>query len=534
MSAVRRTAVAVVGLLVLVATASGVGPAVGASAAEASPAAPAVGAGVAQAPAAGPIRHLDQVFPSATVTKDLVYGSAVDDQGATEQLKLDLYRPAGDTATGRPAIVYVHGGGFVAGDKAQTASTSTDLARRGYVVVSIDYRLSSMDPRQPGGPITDQYIQAVLDAQHDAQAAVRWLRANAATYGIDPSRIGITGSSAGAVTALAVGYHADDPGDSGNPGYPSDVKAVVADSGAIGTTLQRPGGAPAMMLNGTADTRALYPEATASCDAATAAHLWCTLVTFPGVAHTVGGHQPALTRSLEASFFHDRLAVGPHVTAPPFPDPVSFVSRQYRDLLLRDADPAGLDHWSSLVAHGALAPADLVAEFAGSHELQGRVGAVTRSYLAYLDRPPDPSGLAYWVGRIRSGEPITSVDASLAGSPEFQQRQAGLTDARFVEDLYATVLARTPDPGGRSYWLRRLSAGTSRADVVAAFAAEPESIRRTEPDVDVTIAFVGLLGRLPTDAERSTWVADLRGGRPATELYAGILGSSEYLARITP
>jgi acetyl esterase/lipase len=61
--------------------------------------------------------------------------------------------------------------------------------------------------------------------KHDAQAAVRWLRANAATYRLDPSRIAIGGSSAGAITAMMVSYNAVDPGSSGNPGYPSDVAA---------------------------------------------------------------------------------------------------------------------------------------------------------------------------------------------------------------------------------------------------------------------------------------------------------------------
>ncbi len=486
------------------------------------------------APSPAPVRYLDIAFSQATVTKDITYGSAVDDKGVAEALKLDLYRPTGDSSTDRPAVVYVHGGGFVAGDKDQTAGWARDLAQRGYVVVSIDYRLSSMAARPPGGPITAAYIRAVLDAQHDAQAAVRWLRANAATVGIDPGRIGIEGSSAGAVTALAVAYNAVDPGDSGNPGYPSDVRVAVSDSGAVGTVLQRPGGAPVMMLNGTADPRALYSEAKASCDAATAAHLWCTLVTFPGVGHTVGAYETDRARALSASFFFDQLAVGPGATAPPFLDPVSFASRQYRDLLLRDADPAGLDHWSSGVAHRSITPAQVVEAFAASPELQGTVGAVTRSYLAYLDRPPDPSGMAYWVGQLRNGRTIGSLDDGLAGSPEFRQRQAGLTDGRFVDDLYATVLARTPDPGGRAYWVGRLGTGSTRAQVVAAFAAEPESITATSPDVDVTIATVGLLGRLPTDGERSTWVARLRAGDPATDLYATVLASPEYRSRVIP
>ena len=488
----------------------------------------------AGAPSA-PIRYLDPVFEQVTTTRDLVYGSAVNDQGKTEQLELNLYQPTGDVATDRPAVVYIHGGGFVHGDKADGGPWAVDLAKRGYVVVSINYRLATTDlGRVPGQPPPPVYIQAVTNALHDAQASVRWLRANAATYGIDPTRIGATGGSAGAVTALALAYDSTDVGDSGNPGFSSAINAAVSNSGAVGTDLQGPGGSPVLMLNGTADKLATYPEATASCDAAIAAHLWCTLVTFPGVGHTVGTYEPALTRSLTATYFYDHLGIGPRRSAPPFPDSISFVARQYRDLLQRDADPVGLDYWSSLLAHGTTSPAGLVDAFAQSSELQGTVGAITRSYLAYLGRTVDAPGLAYWVDQIRAGRTIAAVNASLGASGEFQTRQTGLSDGAFVDDLYADVLARTPDATGRGYWIGRLQAGTSRAAVVAAFAPLPESVQATAPEVAVSIGTVGLLGRLPTAAERDHWVPLLRAGTPTTAFYTSILGSAEYVARITP
>jgi poly(3-hydroxybutyrate) depolymerase len=78
------------------------------------------------------------------------------------------------------------------------------------VTTSIDYRLRS-----------GNLGQAITDAQHDAQAAVRWLRRHADQYRIDPERIAIGGTSAGAITALYVGNHAEDPGTSGNPEFRS-------------------------------------------------------------------------------------------------------------------------------------------------------------------------------------------------------------------------------------------------------------------------------------------------------------------------
>ena len=171
-----------------------------------------------------PLRYRDFVFSTADVTRDISYGEAPDLQGNPVDLELDLYQPAGDTVARRPAMVWIHGGGFTAGDKASGAAKATYFARLGYVVVSINYRLLSPDgcggDREPP-PICEQAVEA---AQHDAQAAVRWLRANASTYRIDPDRIAAAGSSAGAVTSLVVSWRPDDPGNSGNPG-PSSRRA---------------------------------------------------------------------------------------------------------------------------------------------------------------------------------------------------------------------------------------------------------------------------------------------------------------------
>src|SRR4029078_3560105 len=105
------------------------------------------------------------------------------------------------------------------------------FAKRGYVAVSMNYRLLAPDSCTGGAGISMECYVAGVAAVHDAQAAVRWLRANAAEYGIDPERIAIGGESAGGITATGVGVYAAEPGDSGNPGYPSDVQAWMSISG---------------------------------------------------------------------------------------------------------------------------------------------------------------------------------------------------------------------------------------------------------------------------------------------------------------
>src|SRR3954469_9746638 len=103
------------------------------------------GCTVPRPPGDGAVRYRDQVFSSVNTTTDLTYGSAPDADGNPVALKLDLYQPAGDTIAKRPALVWVHGGGFTMGDKGSGRGMTTFFAKLGYVAVSINYRLLSPD-----------------------------------------------------------------------------------------------------------------------------------------------------------------------------------------------------------------------------------------------------------------------------------------------------------------------------------------------------------------------------------------------------
>ena len=232
-----------------------------------------------------PLRYRDEIFPQTAVTKNVQYGSAADQFGQTQSLLLDVYAPVGDTVTARPAIVWVHGGSFKSGDKSssQIVSEATAFAKLGYVGASINYRL------YPSGCTTNYQlatcVQEMTDAQHDAQAAVRFLRANAATYGVDPTRIAIKGVSAGAITALHVGFNSDDPGTSGSPEFPSTVRAAVSVSGAKKLGTANAGDAASLLLHGTLDTVVPYQWAVDTYNEATAAELTTYLTSFDGAGH---------------------------------------------------------------------------------------------------------------------------------------------------------------------------------------------------------------------------------------------------------
>lgn len=154
------------------------------------------------------------------VEKDITYGMA----GETA-LKLDLARPEGEGPF--PAIVFIHGGGWSQGSRQGYQSQIQEAARRGYVAVTITYRLMKFDEAKKETTTAEQPFPAQI---HDAKAAIRWLRSQAEHYHVDPNRIGVTGASAGGHLSLLVGL--TDPeskleGESGHPDESSRVQAVV-------------------------------------------------------------------------------------------------------------------------------------------------------------------------------------------------------------------------------------------------------------------------------------------------------------------
>jgi carboxylesterase type B len=249
-----------------------------------------------------PLRYRDEVFTDVTRTENIAYGSAVDQNGQTVTLRLDLYEPVGDAVDARPAIVWVHGGGFSQGTKTspELVEQANLFARKGYVNVSIDYRL------WPGGcfPVTAQCVRAIVDAKHDAQAAVRFLRAHADEYGVDVDRIAIGGSSAGGITALNVGYGPEDVGDSGNPGFPSTVRGAVALSGAALTTAPNAGEAKALLFHGSTDPIVPYQWAVDDVNAARAAGLDAFLTTWEGEGHVPYGAHRAEIHAQTTNFLY--------------------------------------------------------------------------------------------------------------------------------------------------------------------------------------------------------------------------------------
>jgi acetyl esterase/lipase len=220
--------------------------------------------------------------------------------------RLDLYvQYARDFKVRRPGVLFIHGGGFTGGDKAEfrSASVSADLARAGYVVVSCNYVLGAKD--QPG--VWPRNIA-------DCRAAVRWMRANADALGLDPDRIAVAGGSAGGYLALMVGLSDDKTGPGGDPKAKHSAKAsaIIDMYGVVnfskhgkgvvpGVSAEEqaaylpenqcdPQDPPVLILHGTADATVDIAQSDAMAKALRAAKVSHEYVVVDGAPHTFDLH----------------------------------------------------------------------------------------------------------------------------------------------------------------------------------------------------------------------------------------------------
>jgi acetyl esterase/lipase len=266
------------------------------------------------------------------VPENVVFESDIEySSPGGERLALDMARPKAPKGL-CPAVICIHGGGFRAGNREHHDKLCVELAERGYVAVSVTYRLA---PKH-------QFPAAV----NDVKAAVRWLRANAAKYGIDPARIGATGDSAGGHLALFLGVTGDvkefDAADGGNADQSSRVQCVVDVYGPsdftksygasvdaaqvlplwfggdlqtarhkhiIGSPLNwvSPNTAPTLAIHGTQDKYVAHEQAVWIIDRMHAADVEAELLTLEGAGHGFKDEDAKRARAAMFAFFDKYL-----------------------------------------------------------------------------------------------------------------------------------------------------------------------------------------------------------------------------------
>lgn len=278
------------------------------------------------------VRYKQDVFAATTKTT-VDYAPTLNYFGNPITLQMDVYEPTGDAVQARPAIVLAHGGSFIFGDKSNMQQWCEVLARKGYVTVSIQYRLYPF--LVLGFPDSVDIFDAAVKAVGDMKAAVRFLREDAAAanqFRIDPANIFIGGYSAGAVTALHAAYLDENDaipafmqtildanggfeglsGTASNQTYSSEAKAVANMSGGIYRRVWIDGGGvPLVSIHGTADATVPYLSGIAAGIAylegsgllhpqAVSAEVWSYLETVPGGGHSDIYDAPQFAASLNS------------------------------------------------------------------------------------------------------------------------------------------------------------------------------------------------------------------------------------------
>lgn len=273
-----------------------------------------------------PTTTLSAAPPEIVFETNLQYGT-----GAGEKLTLNLARPSNGEGP-FPGVVFIHGGAWQGGNKELHDAQVKELAQRGFVAATVGYRLA---PKH------------VFPAQiEDCKCAVRWLRAHAANYKLDPRRIGAVGLSAGAHLVMMLGSM--DPADGlegagGSSEQSSKVQAVVSFAGPTDLTAELPevdtdilnkfigrseqdaerekllerasplhyvnaGDAPMLLFQGTRDPLIPTEQAFAMATALTKAQVPGRVEILVGAEH--GWGEPDMTRTMNAmyAFLEQQLA----------------------------------------------------------------------------------------------------------------------------------------------------------------------------------------------------------------------------------
>jgi hypothetical protein len=216
----------------------------------------------------------------------------------------------------------------------------------------------------------------------------------------------------------------------------------------------------------------------------------------------------------------------------PFGTVYQLVQQQYLDFLNRGPDQDGGSYWQQQLFNGTMAPSALIKALFTSPEFAGTGGGVVRLQLAYFRRIPDYATFTTWFNRLRNGGSLDDASESFATSSDFTKTYGGTNNAAYVDAAYRNVLGRASDSAGRSSWIGKLDRSeVSRADVLLTLSESAENRRNRDPDVLVSMTYIGMLRRAPDQGGFDYWTRAVRGGTSIQSLVDQFFRSAEYRAR---
>jgi hypothetical protein len=227
-------------------------------------------------------------------------------------------------------------------------------------------------------------------------------------------------------------------------------------------------------------------------------------------------------------------------TAPCVADKVPFVSvqalvtQQYLDFTNAPPTTAQNAQWVPTISNCSTTADALIVSLLPTDLTTLDDARLVRLYLAYFNRPPDPSGFAYWQRQLDAGKGLINAAKKFAESSEFKTKYGTLSNADFIELVYQNVLGRASDSTGKQFWLTRLDNKTkNRGDVMINFSESSENVNKKRNHVQVFRLYRSMMAKFPS---RTAYFALLDpitdNGKTLNDAAKAIRLSPEYDARV--
>lgn len=220
---------------------------------------------------------------------------------------------------------------------------------------------------------------------------------------------------------------------------------------------------------------------------------------------------------------------------PGFGSWADLVKLHHRAFVDRAPTATELATWVTALEAGTKTPGQLDDALRRSADNTANVDPIVRLYRAFLGRAPDADGLHFWIARRRNVAPartwrVADLAAQFTASSEFNRKYGKLSNQAFVTRIYTDVLDRPADTTGVDYWTKQLDTKRlTRARLVLSFSESTENGRKQAANTDVVVAYLALVGRMPTSAETTAWTTAAAGGATDADLLDDLVAAAPSL-----